>query len=119
MNARIRILILFGIMLIVGVIVVARFGNPTWNKWIYIFQEYHFSRKGECIITEDEGDQYCWLYTDNIRPKNYNGIWKVWSPDGRLITKMHLQEGAVDRMVEYRPDGQMRTQIDWAAQEKE
>ncbi len=105
------------VFLIFGFAVVLLFGNPGWNKWVYIAQEYYYPGNGESHIRDDEGGQLCWQYTDNLRPAKHNGLWKVWSQDGRLIARIHLKNGSAEKIVEYRPDGTIRTNLDWTSQD--
>lgn len=44
-----------------------RYGNPQWNRHIYIYQAWHM------------GDTN---YADQARPEDYTGTWRRWSRDG-------------------------------------
>ena len=55
-----------------------RFGNPQWNRLIFMFQAYLYPGNLEKVI---------------IPPPGYTGTWRVWSQTGKLVNEWEFVDG--------------------------
>ena len=62
------------IALVISIFGVLRYGNPQWNKYIYLFQVFVYPKKIEQI-------------------QNYSGIWRTWYPNGVKKSEEIVQNG--------------------------
>jgi len=59
----------------VGTVLLLRYGNPQWNRWIYIFQRFHWKK-------------------DYIEmPEDYSGKWMEWKKNGDPVSLENFQNG--------------------------
>jgi len=80
-------------------LVVLRFGNPQWNRWIYIFQaNLHPGHKSGIVPI----------------PKDYTGKWSHWTKNGLLFSTMVLQDGMRHGpFTAWHENGSLYVQVDY------
>jgi len=92
MNRLLNLCTRIGLTFVLGItcFCILRYGNPQWNKYVYIFQSY-ISPKHKSV--EILPGSYSFVHNkfdfpkygrEIIPPKTYNGQWKNWSIAGRL-----------------------------------
>jgi len=64
-----------------------RFGNPQWNKHIFVFQAYHYPREYRWLGSMNELPELWWA------PSDYSGKWRVWDHSGWLIAEFKYDNG--------------------------
>lgn len=77
-------------LLLLICIVLLAFGNPQWNKYIYLFQADYYpkSRQMYKINNKDLVSEYA------IPPKtNYTGVWSDWEANGKLMRSITYRNG--------------------------
>jgi MORN repeat variant len=81
---------LFGLLgFIVAVFV---YGNPQWNRFIYIFRQYV-------------------MKIEMKRPEHYTGVQKGWFPNGRLGGEAHFVKGELNgKMTSWYPSGKKQSE---------
>jgi len=97
-------LMLVGIMTIILLTVVSvfRFGNPQWNRWIYIFQAYYFPKyKGGFIKPTDNftGNFRAWYKNGDLYYSQFylygkrHGKWFVFYENNRKYLEIDFKNG--------------------------
>lgn len=74
------------------------FGNPQWNKWIFIAQNYYIFPWGDQVITPDEKE---------MELKE----WKSWGINGtlgRVYTQDHVTNTVIKKYYNY-SDGTLKS----------
>ena len=104
------------------------YGNPQWSKYVYIWQleRLHEERKSyftnDSIVTYYMGpytfeDEYMrWEYKDGQAyagalylpvDGEFSGMWKCWTPEGRLLGEFEYEKGVQTKFVGYTSEGEI------------
>jgi len=94
--------ICLSLLLSLGCLGILRFGNPQWNKWIFIFQAYYWPARGNDIQIDGalngpydgRGDEI-WI----TPPKNFTGIIRNWRKNGEQYFEAEFKNGELDGQV--------------------
>jgi len=101
---------------------ILRFGNPQWNKWIYICQCYYWP-KGELQrpkLAQYYGDQVVVPKEHMINPpKNYSGKWITWFKNGKFQTQNDYLNGRIITFRSWNVDGKQVVNFSPYSQNKE
>lgn len=99
--------------LLLALFLVVRFGNPQWNRYIYIYQAYCVEHEGA------RNHQTCFGVSGTVRyfrseitvPERYTGTWRTWDVDGNLVSSVDLKNGMADgRYVSWYDTGQLQSE---------
>jgi len=83
--------ILLTVCLLIGVLGVLAFGNPSDHKYIFMFQTYVWPKK-----------KHWW-------PKNYTGIFRQWWANGQLKCEFHFVKGKLNgKIFSWHENGQIK-----------
>jgi len=90
MNRLLNLYTIIGLTFVLGItcFCILRYGNPQWNKWVYIFQANVSPKDPELGIFYSK---YSSGYLEV--PKDYSGIWRSWRSDGSLWTEENIYQG--------------------------
>jgi len=81
------------------VLCVLSFGNPQWNRWVYVWQEYVIEKNGGGILH---------------MPVDYSGTWNMWERDGTLVYTINFLNGINHGyLLIYHGNGNIHTKDNW------
>ena len=77
------------VVLLVAVWLILQFGNPQWNRYVYMYQAYVYPK----YEFHQPQDVMKGLVTHDEIPEDYSGEWKDYYANGKLRQCHTVQEG--------------------------